>query len=299
MNWSRSFAVLAFLAATPAVAQPYPAEPYYSGVVSPREIMRTVAGMGLQPVSEPRLRGNVWIVRGAGREGTIVRVVLDAHSGRVVDMHSVHRRGPYGPGPYAAEPYQPDPRYVMRDQPYTPNHYVPRPGEAYDPRYQGPHGAAAPDDDDDDGPVPQPRGYVPHSSYRPDAAPHASVKKPETKRVASKPASVPVPKARPADVTGTAKKNAISKEDVKKEDVKKDAAKHEEPKREEAKHEEPKPADVKHEPSRPLTSPKSSEAKATESKSEAKSETTGSIPEKKKDVAPTKKTELPPVQPIE
>src|SRR5215469_5897728 len=96
MNWSRSFAVLAFLAATPAVAQPYPAEPYYGGVVPPREVMRAVADMGLQPVSEPRLRGNVWIVRGAGREGTVVRVVLDAHTGRVLDMHAVHRPVPPG-----------------------------------------------------------------------------------------------------------------------------------------------------------------------------------------------------------
>jgi hypothetical protein len=278
MNWSRSFAVLAsltILAATPAVAQPYPAEPYYTGVVSPREIMRTVADMGLQPVSEPRLRGNVWIVRGAGREGTIVRVVLDAHSGRVIDMHSVRRPGPYGPGPYAAEPYQPDPRYVMRDQPYTPNNYVPRPGEAYDPRYQGPHGAVAPDDDDD-GPAPQPRGYVPpHSSYRPDAAPQASVKKPEPKRLASRPASVPVPKARPNGIANTAKKDEIKKEDIKKEQAKK---------------EEPKKEEVKHEQARvPLTSPKSPE-------------TTGSIPEKKvaqPPVAQPKKTELPPVQPLE
>jgi hypothetical protein len=277
MNWSRSFAVLALLAATPAVAQPYPAEPYY-GVVSPRDVMRTVAGMGLQPVSEPRLRGNVWIVRGVGREGTMVRVVLDSHTGRVVDMHAVNRPGPYGPGVQPG-PYEPDPRYVMRDQPYGSPGYppAPRPGEAYEaqPPYRGQGGAAVPDDEDDyDGqPVPQPGYAPPRSSYPTTDKPRVS-SKPEVKRVAAKPPSVPLPKARPDDIKADMKSDVAKKEDIKKDEAKKDEAKKEEPKREQA--------------AAPLTSPKSTEV-------------TGSVPdnEGKPPVAQPKKQELPPVQPLE
>lgn len=287
MNWSRSFAVLALLAATPAVAQPYPAEPYY-GVVSPRDVMHTVAGMGLQPVSEPRLRGNVWVVRGIGREGTMVRVVLDSHTGRVVDMHAMR-----GPGPYMGSgdpgPYQPDPRYVMRDQPYGSRGYpapAPRPSEAYQtqPSYPGPGGAAAPDDDDfDDGqPGPQPRGYVPPRSSYPTADKPRVSSKPEAKRVAAKPPSVPLPKARPdeikADVKVDSAKKDESKKDADKKDAdKKDLAKQEEPKKEEAK---------KEQAAAPLTSPKDPETTASIAAAHSKSQQ-------------SKKQELPPVQPLE
>jgi hypothetical protein len=281
MNWSRSFAVLALLA-TPAVAQPYPAEPYY-GVVSPRDVMRTVAGMGLQPVSEPRLRGSVWIVRGVGREGTMVRVVLDSHTGRVVDMHAMNRPGPYGPGVQPG-PYEPDPRYVMRDQPYGAPGYppAPGPGTAYEtqPPYRSQGGAALPDDEDDyDGqPGSQPRGYVPpRSSYPTNDAPRVS-SKPETKRLAAKPASVPIPKARPDDIKSAVKNDVAKKEDIKKEDIQKDEAKKDESKKEGPKHEQA---------AAPLTSPKSTEV-------------TGSIPDKSKPlVTQAKKQELPPVQPLE
>jgi hypothetical protein len=276
MTWSRSFAVLALLAATPAVAQPYPAEPYYGGIVSPRHVMRTVADMGLQPVSEPHLRGNVWIVRGVGREGTMVRVVLDSHTGRVVEMHTVNLPGPYGPGvqpgPYE-RPYEPDPRYVMRDQPYGPPGYpapAPRSGEVYQP---GPAGAVPDDDDFDDGqPGPQPRGYVPpRSSYPATDKPRVS-SKPEQKRVASKPPSVPVPKARPGDIKADVKVGTAKKDEGKKDADKKDVAKQDEPKKEQA--------------AAPLTSPKDPD-------------TTASLGAAHKKALQAKKQELPPVQPLE
>ena len=238
MNWTRSFGVFAFLTtaslaaslATPAAAQPYPGEPYYGGIVPPGEVMRTLIGMGLQPASEPRLRGHVWVVRGIGREGTMVRVVMDSHTGRVVEMHAMNRSVPYG-GPYGSDirpgPYHPDPRYVMRD-PYPAEsraYPAPRPGEVYreEPAYRGPRGAIVPDDDDDDQPgsQPVPRGYVPHSSV---AQPRVSSDrdvKPENKRIAAKP---PLPKPRP-DAAEVAKKDDGKKADTKQDVAKSDGGK--------------------------------------------------------------------------
>jgi hypothetical protein len=295
MNWSRSFAVLAFLttlAATPAAAQPYPAEPYY-GVISPREVMRTVAGMGLQPASEPRLRGHVWIVRGIGREGTIVRVVIDSHTGRVVDMHALR-----GPSAYEGGPYQPDPRYVMRERPY-PGGYPPAPraGEVYQaPPYGGPQGAE-PDDEDDYQDAPVPPGYVPppRSAYPPSGEPRFS-STPQTKRVAAKPPAVPLPRARPNNVQGDVKIDAAKKDDAKKDTAKTDVAKKEEPKPDEAKKAETKKDDVKKdEPKQaqaPLTSPKDPETTASIAAAHKKAEAEAKKTEPKKEA-------LPPVQPLE
>ena len=288
MNWTRSLGVFAFLTtaslaasfATPAAAQPYPGEPYYGGIVPPGEVMRTLTGMGLQPASEPRLRGHVWVVRGIGREGTMVRVVMDSHTGRVVDMRAVNRPVPYG-GPYGPDvqpgPYQPDPRYVMRDPyPADPRAYpAPRPGEVYQeqPAYRGPRGAAVPDDDDDDQPVPVPRGYVPHSSVTPPAQPRISSRpeaKPENKRIAAKP---PLPKARP-DAAETAKKDDGKKADTKQDVAKSDAGK----------------ADVKTEAKSEAKTETKSEAKA-ETKSETKNEETKADTAKADSKAEANKTE--------
>jgi hypothetical protein len=297
MNWSRSFAVLAFLAATPAAAQPYPAEPYY-GVISPREVMRTVAGMGLQPASEPRLRGHVWIVRGIGREGTIVRIVIDSRSGQVVDMHALRGPGAYEVGPYQPDPRQPDPRYVMREQPYPGGGYPPAPraGEVYQaPPYGGSQGALPDDEDDYQGaPAPQPRGYVPPRSSYPAANEPRFSSTPETKRVAAKPA-VPLPKARPGNIQGDVKIDAAKKEDEKKDAAKTDVAKKEEPKADEAKKAETKPDVKKDEPKQaqaPLTSPKDPETTASIAAAHKKAQAEAKKTESKKEA-------LPPVQPLE
>lgn len=191
MRWSRSLAVLALLATTPAVAQVYPAEPYYRSMVLPEQVIDTVRSLGLRPVNEPRLRGPVWVVRALAREGTLIRVVVDSRSGRVVEMHAVDRA---------------DPRFAMRGPGYRPYYEAP----PYDGGPRGPYetapyhgGQAVPDDDDGDGldePAPRPRGYVPHSSLSEPHSPQSSAK-PAEKRLASKPpAAVPMPKARPADI---------------------------------------------------------------------------------------------------
>ena len=65
-GYAASFAVLAWLAAAPAHTQTYPPPaPYYG--VGPGQVLARVQSMGLRPMSEPRLRGPVWVVRAAGR----------------------------------------------------------------------------------------------------------------------------------------------------------------------------------------------------------------------------------------
>lgn len=198
MKWSRSIAVVALLAATPAAAQVYPAEPYYGGIVSPGEVIAAAQSLGLRPVSEPRLRGPVWVVRAVAREGTLLRVVVDSRSGRVVEMHAINDR--------RMGPVEPDPRYAMRGRGYDPY----GPGPSYRSEPVVPYESSPPpydDDELDDQPVPQPRGYVPepHSSYSPPPASKQS-SKPVEHRVASRPsATAPLPKARPADIKGEAR----------------------------------------------------------------------------------------------
>jgi hypothetical protein len=252
--------------------------------------MRTLTGMGLQPASEPHLRGDVWVVRGIGREGTVVRVMLDSHSGRIMDMRAVNRvapyDGPYGPGARPG-PYQPDPRYVMRDAypPEARGYPVPRPGQVYqdEPPYPGLRGTAAPDDEDDDygydPRAPQPRGYMPHSSMTspmsPTVPPRVSSKpaaKSETRRVAAKP---PLPKARPGNLDSGIKAEAAKKDDGKPDAAKQDVAKTDAGKPEASKpdaakvektagKEEPSKAEAeKPQASPPLTSPKDSETTAS------------------------------------
>lgn len=204
MNWSRSFAVLALLTATPAAAQVYPAEPYYRGIIPAEQVLAIAHSFGLEPVSEPRLRGPVWVVRALGRDGTLIRVAVDSYSGRVLRMHAVN------------ESRMRDPRFVMREPSYNRAYGPPLsvPYETAPAPYDGVR--AMPDDDDEDDvanvrPVPRPREYVPHSSVSP--APHShQASKPAGPRLASRPpaGAAPLPKARPDNIQGN--KSEIKKD---------------------------------------------------------------------------------------
>jgi hypothetical protein len=191
MKWSRLLAVLALLAATPAAAQIYP-EPYYGGVISPGEVIAAARSLGLQPVSEPRLRGPVWIVRAIARDGTMIRVAVDSRSGRVIEMYAINRPG--------MGPADPDSRFAMRGRGYDP--YGAPPSYRDEPHRAVPQPYDDDDDDADSEPVPQPRSYAPapRSSY---GEPHSSKRssKPARDRVASRPpAAAPLPKARPDNI---------------------------------------------------------------------------------------------------
>lgn len=178
-----SLAVLAWFAGSPAAAQMYPPPaPYYG--VAPGQVLARVQAMGLRPVSEPRLRGPVWVVRAVGREGTLVRVLVDAQTGRVVNMVAIDR--PYPPRLVSGGPAGEGP-------------WVPMRGPGYDELPPPPAGGQY-------GPPPAGQGYPsPGSAYGPgpQSSPGPAIQ-PE-KKVASRP-STPLPKPRPSEAPQDASK---------------------------------------------------------------------------------------------
>ena len=121
-----SVSLLALLVSMPVaaeepmrLAQVYPAYPGSAPVrvyrpIQPYEVVDIVRSLGLSPVSEPRPRGPVWVIRAIGQDGTLVRVAVDGRSGRVMDIVQIGPRGPrltriepgtYGPYEMIEEPY--------------------------------------------------------------------------------------------------------------------------------------------------------------------------------------------------
>lgn len=196
-----SLAVLALFAGSPAAAQMYPSPaPYYG--VDPGQVLARVQSLGLRPVSEPRLRGPVWVVRAVGREGTLVRVLVDAGTGRVVNIVAIDQ--PYPPrlasgGPVSEGLWVPmrGPGYGNDLPPPSAGGYGPPPaGESYS--YPGAYG---PGPQSSRGPAVDPRMDAP-SEFRKGA--NGNAVQPE-KKVASRP-STPLPKPRPADAPQDASK---------------------------------------------------------------------------------------------
>jgi hypothetical protein len=193
---------LAWFEGSPAAAQMYPSPaPYYG--VAPGQVLARVQSLGLRPVSEPRLRGPVWVVRAVGREGTLVRVLVDAGSGRVVNMVAIDQ--PYPPrlassgGPASEGPWVPmrGPGYGNDLPPSAGGGYGPPPmGEGY--QYPGAHG---PGPQSSRGPAVDPQMGMP-PEFRKGA--NGNAVQPE-KKVASHPAT-PLPKPRPADAPQDASK---------------------------------------------------------------------------------------------
>jgi hypothetical protein len=196
-----SLAVLAWFAGSPAAAQMYPPPaPYYG--VGPGQVLERVQSLGLRPVSEPRLRGPVWVVRAVGREGTLVRVLVDAASGRVVNMVAIDR--PYPPRLALGGPAGEGPWVPMRGPGYG-NELPPPPAGGYGPPpasqgYPYP-GAYGPGPQSSRGPAADPQMGVPPEFRK---GVNGSTVQPE-KKVASHP-STPLPKPRPADAPHDASK---------------------------------------------------------------------------------------------
>lgn len=89
------------LTAMPAAAQTLlvPAQ-YYPGparapLLPPHEMDALVRSLGLTPVSAPRPHGPMFVAHAAGRDGTLVRVVVDRRSARIVQITRLGPSGPY------------------------------------------------------------------------------------------------------------------------------------------------------------------------------------------------------------
>jgi len=171
-----SLAFLAWFAGSPAAAQSYPppapyASPYYG--VAPGQVLARVQSLGLRPMGEPVLRGQVWVVRAEGREGTLVRVLVDAETGRVVNIVAIERAYP--------------PRLVSGGA-VSEGPWVPMRGQGYD---------GFPPAADEVYPLPGGSRSLP------------GAKGGAEKKLAARP-STPLPKPRPSDAQDASRKDAPS-----------------------------------------------------------------------------------------
>lgn len=146
----------------------------------PYEVVTIVRSMGFDPASRPVLRGPVWVVQAFDNQDVLVRVAVDARTGRVVNVAEARRVSAYG-GPEverygSAYPVPPAP--------------VPRGGTVYEETETttttvGPQARAYPEESYDERVNPardyppgnyRPAPYVPSPSVAPRAsAPHPKV----------------------------------------------------------------------------------------------------------------------------
>lgn len=111
-------AAILFAAIAPAAAQYYPPAGVYVPAPPPpppmavgaHDAQATVRSLGLRPVSHVRVRGPILVIDAVGQEGSLVRVSIDRHSGRVTQIVRMGRGAPRivsvpgGPAPH----YEPD-----------------------------------------------------------------------------------------------------------------------------------------------------------------------------------------------
>ncbi len=171
------------LGVTPSAAQ------YAPPVISaPYEVAVALQRLGMRPIAPPRSRGLFWIAPAMDRDGTRVRVVIEAGSGAIVDVEELEATRLRPPAPIAAAPYPTGPRYSMRERtPYdapSARNY-PGPGRSSDIEDEAPLSGprVIPAD-----PTLRPRGQVP-------AAPRVAARPADPK-----PRTAPLPRPRPADL---------------------------------------------------------------------------------------------------
>jgi hypothetical protein len=103
-------------AVQPAAAQ-YWSHPAGYDVISPYAIHSVLRAHGLRPIARPVQTGAYVVVRAVDPMGDVVRVLINAHYGNIVQVMPlppapVVGERPYRPyGPYASRPYPPEPRY--------------------------------------------------------------------------------------------------------------------------------------------------------------------------------------------
>jgi hypothetical protein len=182
-SWMTRFARLAALVAlalTPSFAPTaaFSSDIHRGGLIPPFEVFTVLRSLNLEPAGSPMLRGAVYIVRAVDDDDQLVRVTLDARSGRVLTVTDVVQGDDYStPGRMGALPMPPG------QVPAPPPEYRPdaRPMVGARP---GPNYAARPAPDY--APAPPTTAAVPPPAKKP--------------AVAARP---PTPRARPADTAST------------------------------------------------------------------------------------------------
>jgi hypothetical protein len=177
---------LALLAldAPPAAAQ------YTPPVISaPYEVAVALQRLGMRPIAPPRSRGQFWIAPAMDRDGSRVRVVIEAGSGAVIDVDDLDPDALRPRAPIAAAPYPTGPRYSLRER-----------GPYDDSRARNYPGPGRPSDVEDEAPLAGPRVIPADPTLRPRG------QVPAGPRVAARPAdpkprTTPLPRPRPSDLT--------------------------------------------------------------------------------------------------
>jgi hypothetical protein len=177
--------------AIPALGIQPAAAQYAPPVISaPYEVAVALQRLGMRPIAPPRSRGLFWIAPAMDRDGTRVRVVIEAGSGTIVDVDefepTLRPRAPI-----VAAPGYPGRRYSLRER-----------GPYDEPRarnYPGPGRSSDVDDDE----LPAGPRVIPAD---PALRPRASVPAPRIAARPSeqKPRTTPLPRPRPSDLAAAA-----------------------------------------------------------------------------------------------
>jgi hypothetical protein len=128
-----------WVAALPAKADPVRTA---QAQLPPYEILTIIRSTGLDPLSQPVLRGSAYVLRAIDNSGEEVRVVVDAHQGRILSVRpvaavSTYEAPPpgYGPPPvYGPDPRYPPPYEYDSDAVYEPMEPAGPPPVIYGPR---------------------------------------------------------------------------------------------------------------------------------------------------------------------
>ena len=154
-----SIAAFALLALRPALTQAVP--PPYPGTIYPGdgalpayEIVTIVRSTGLDPVGRPIRQGPTYALRAVDPAGEEVRVVVDAHMGRIVKV--IPLSGPRYAMPLMRPPFGQPPRPTAMVPDGDFDDFTPT-GPAARPLPAGPPGSAARDSAAQAGPPPLPR----------------------------------------------------------------------------------------------------------------------------------------------
>ncbi len=130
----RAIVMAAGLALVSTYACADPLQPGLGGVLPPAKINGIVRSMGLMPTGQPVRQGHTYVVLATSRRGKSVRIIVDAHFGKVLSVQQVIAVIPPGAYPVRQPVDAAVPRPYAPDEIRTPGARPPRPiGETQPP----------------------------------------------------------------------------------------------------------------------------------------------------------------------